>query len=293
MILLLLACHADPLTEVPDFGDNPGNLRMYERPPDGGPAPLILVLHGCLQDHDFAADAGLLSAAPDAVIIAAEQRLTNNPEGCFNWFLAGDTTRTGGEVASLASMITSARSRYDVNPTRIGVVGVSAGGAMANALLATWPDLLTAGVVVAGAPVGCADTLGEAAGCLLDPSGRSDEAWSEEVRARGTGGDRWPRVSVVQGEADVVVAPVVSDVILAQWAGVHGVEAGAVDTFQTSEGTATHTVYGEGQVESLRYEGVGHTMPVDPDAGCGRSGPFLADIDECLAARVVTFLAPP
>lgn len=292
LLLLAMACRPDPFVEVEEFGENPGNLQMYERPPatDASPAPLLLVLHGCLQDHRFAEDAGFVDLAPDVLIVAAEQRVTNNPQGCFNWFLPGDTAREGGELASLAAMIQSAQDRHDVDSARVGVVGVSAGGAMANVLLATRPDLLTAGVIVAGAPVGCAESVASAAECLLGSVARADAAWVDEVLQRGA--PPWPRVLVVQGEEDLVVAPAVSDVIVAQWAGVHGVsiDGGSVTRFRTARGDATRTIFGQGEVESLRYEGVGHTVPIDVDRGCGRSGPFLDDIDDCLAERAVELL---
>lgn len=264
-ILWLLACGSrEPLVEVPDFGSNPGNLRMYEHVPDAeGPLPLILVLHGCSQTADFAETSGFLDLADErgALLVAAEQRTLNNPQRCFDWFLPDDIAREGGEAESIAQMVASASERHNVGD--VFVAGVSAGGAMAVVLLATWPELFAAGASAAGGPYGCASNAVEAAGCMTGAPDRSGEEWADAVRAVSEG--PWPPLFVLHGEDDVVVAPSNADALVAQW-----------------------TALGAG-VQERRIEGVGHAWPVDAEAGCGEAGAFLVDADWCGARSVLDF----
>ena len=254
--------------------------------------PLLVVLHGCTQDHGFADDAGFvdLADARGFALVAPEQRVWNNPQRCFDWFLPGDTTRDEGEVASIAQMIAAEAERVFIDPTRVYVTGVSAGGAMAAALLASYPEVLAGGAIVAGAPYGCADTAADAAACLTGGA-RSQAEWTAAVTEATEWEGPWPRVLVLQGDADPVVAPTNADALVLQWTGLAGIAADstATDTFNTTRGDATVDTFGAGEVQSVRYAGLGHVLPVDPEAGCGRAGPFLADVDECAAVRIGYF----
>src|SRR3954462_3065441 len=90
------------VTEIADFGSNPGGLRMLvyapaRLPPD---APLIVVLHGCQQDAaGFAAHAGWLALARRlrCALVLPEQRAENNRARCFNWHRPADARRSSGE----------------------------------------------------------------------------------------------------------------------------------------------------------------------------------------------------
>jgi poly(3-hydroxybutyrate) depolymerase len=51
---------------------------------------------------------------------------------------------------SIKQMVDYALSSYGLNPARVYVTGLSAGGAMTAVMLATYPDVFAAGSVVAG-----------------------------------------------------------------------------------------------------------------------------------------------
>ena len=117
--------------------DNPGALRMLAFVPPGlAPgAPLVVVLHGCTQTaagYDAAAGWSALATAHGFALLFPEQVRGNNANGCFNWFETGDSRRGGGEAASIAHAVAAAVAQHRLDPARVFITGLSAGGAMAN-----------------------------------------------------------------------------------------------------------------------------------------------------------------
>jgi poly(hydroxyalkanoate) depolymerase family esterase len=131
------------LREVTKFGANPGNLRMHVYVPENiGPSPsLVVALHGCTQTaaaYDSGTGWSHLSDRFGFIIVFPEQQPANNPKSCFSWFLQGDTARDLGEALSIREMIAAAVESNGVHRSRIFVTGLSAGGAMASVMLATY-----------------------------------------------------------------------------------------------------------------------------------------------------------
>jgi poly(hydroxyalkanoate) depolymerase family esterase len=148
--------------EVTDFGSNPGNLRMFKHIPSGLPAssPLVVVLHGCTQNaRDFAAQSGWIELADRLHVALAlpEQTQGNNPRNCFNWFVISNNRRGQGEALSIRQMVDKMKSDHGIDPNRVFVTGLSAGGAMTSVMLATYPDVFAGGGIIAGLPYGCAN----------------------------------------------------------------------------------------------------------------------------------------
>jgi len=152
------------LVEVTNFGSNPGNLRMLTYVPDGLPAaaPLVVILHGCMQtaaSYDYSTGWSSLADRFGFALLFPEQSRANNPIRCFNWFKAEDTTRDSGEALSIKQMIEQMIADYGIDREGIHVTGLSAGGAMASAMLATYPDVFAGGAIIAGVPYGAASGL--------------------------------------------------------------------------------------------------------------------------------------
>jgi poly(hydroxyalkanoate) depolymerase family esterase len=291
----LLTTGADPAAaaagpvRVTGFGANPGALEMYVHRPAGlaTGAPVVVALHGCTQDAvGYAAGTGWPELADrwGFTVVLPQQVPGNNANRCFNWFQPGDVARGRGEAASIRSMVAHAVSAYGADPGRVFITGLSAGGATSAALLAAYPDVFAAGSVIAGVPVGCADSLLPALVCMSAAPPRSPEGWAAEVRAAAPAGTpAWPEVSIWHGTSDTTVHPGNATNSRDQWTAVHGLTQTPRTTAALPTGT-TRAQYAdhEGLVRVTTYTvaGMGHAAPNDPGTGprqCGRSGQYFAD----------------
>jgi poly(hydroxyalkanoate) depolymerase family esterase len=278
----------DRLSDLGAIRNNPGNLsgRVFVPAAAQGPMPLVVVLHGCTQDaatYDRGSGWSTLAEREGFALLYPEQSRANNVMLCFNWFSGNDSQRGMGEAASIKSMIDAMRKAHDIDADRIFVTGLSAGGAMASVMLATYPETFAAGAIIAGVAYGCASDVAEAFDCMGGRA-RSDAAeLGAHVRRASPHKGPWPRVQIWQGSADMTVTPGNADAIALQWASLQGIgpRPDRVDRVHNFPRRAWLGADGTPLIEQYTITGMAHGIPLDPSAGgdgVGEAGAHMLDV---------------
>ncbi|WBV45331.1 PHB depolymerase family esterase [Pseudoroseomonas cervicalis] len=273
------------LTELTDFGSNPGALRMLEYRPEGLPpgAPLVVALHGCTQDaagYERGCGWSVMAERLGFAMLLPEQRRENNSHLCFNWFEPADVSRGAGEVASIQQGVEAMLQRHGLDRRRVFISGLSAGGAMTVAMLATYPEVFAGGAVLAGLPYGAARSAGQALDAMFHPALRPAEERAAAVRAASPHRGAWPRLSVWQGLADETVAPGNADELVKQWAALHGLDPTRPDELVQEDGFTRRRwrdAAGRLALEAHAVPKLAHGVPLDV-ARLGEAGPHLLDV---------------
>jgi acetylxylan esterase len=262
---------AASLTEVTSFGNNPGNLRMYEYVPDTvKPNPAVLVaVHYCTgtgpgfySGTEFASLAnqyGFIVVYPDA----------NVSGQCFDVSSPQALKHEGGsDPTSIASMVRYVLQHNGADASRVYVTGASSGAMTTDVLLGDYPDLFKAGAAFMGVPFGCfatTDGSGWNSACANGQITKTPQQWGDLVRAAYPGytGPR-PRVQLWHGTADTTLNYANFGEEIKQWTNVLGVSQTPSFT-DHPQSTWTRTRYGgtddHAPVEAISVQGTGHSLP--------------------------------
>ena len=175
----------------------------------GQQLPLVVMLHGCTQSPDnFAAGTRMnfLAEEQNCFVVYPEQPSGANQAKCWNWFRTGDQRRGGGEPSLIAGIAHQIIRDHAINPKRVYVAGLSAGGAAAAIMGATYADLYAAIGIHSGLACGAASDL---------PSAFAAMRQGNASGAIGKAGSPVPTI-VFHGDSDTTVHPNNGDRILEQ-----------------------------------------------------------------------------
>jgi len=232
---------------------------------DGSPLPLVVMLHGCTQSpDDFAVGTRMNEHADQQTMLVAypEQPKSANPMRCWNWFNGSEQRRDHGEPALIAGITRQIMRDFPVDPNRIYVAGLSAGGAAAAIMGATYPDLYAAIGVHSGLACGAACDLTSAFMAMRHGGGEASGPASATALV--------PTI-VFHGDADKTVDPVNGDQVIAQAKStarlaksvVRGQSAGGVSYVRTIHVNPA----GRSLLEQWVLSGVGHAWSGGSPAG--------------------------
>jgi poly(hydroxyalkanoate) depolymerase family esterase len=237
----------------------------------GESVPLVVMLHGCTQSpDDFAAGTRMNALAEEhgCLIVYPGQTQAANAQRCWNWFSPGDQQRDQGEPALIAGITRQLMRDHAVDPRRVYVAGLSAGGAAAAIMGQAYPDLYAAVGVHSGLPCGAARDIPSAFAAM-----RQGAATSQQP-GRGSatnGSQRIVPTIVFHADRDGTVHPCNGDQVIAQSAAAGDlrtkVQRGQVPGGRAYSRTIHADAAGQPVLEQWLVHGGGHAWSGGSAAG--------------------------
>lgn len=252
----------------------------------GQEVSLVVMLHGCTQNpDDFAAGTRMNALAEEHTFLVAypAQAAGANISKCWNWFNTSDQRRGRGEPSIIAGITCEVVGEYNVEPGRVYVAGMSAGGAMAAIVGAQYPDLYAAVGVHSGLAPGAAHDLSSAFSAMQG-GGKSS------ARRDAGGAARTVPVIVFHGDRDTTVHPRNADRLLDHYraadesAGPVKVREGKVPGGHAYARATRHDAEGRAVMERWAVRGLGHAW-----SGGSRSGSYTDAKGPDASAEMVRF----
>lgn len=191
--------------------------------------PLLVWCHGCRQTPEEFAQGTRVTDLADrsgCIVLLPRQKGTANPWRCWNWF-ERRTQRGRGEAAIVAAQIRRVRRRYRIDPARVLVGGISAGGALAAVLGVRYPRLVSAVAVHSGLACGAAGSPLTALSIMARGPEQDVAAIGTQARMREAPHDVRVPLLAVHGAGDEIVAPRNAVALVRQFLRLNGHPAAA------------------------------------------------------------------
>jgi poly(hydroxyalkanoate) depolymerase family esterase len=223
----------------------------------GTKLPLVVALHGCT----MTADSMRLLTGWDTeaqnkgfIVLFPQQSSSRNSLSCWNWFQSADDQRGAGEAAIIDGMVNMVEGKYSVNTKQVYAAGLSAGGAMANVMGATYPDVFAA----VGSGSGC-EYGASGLPCIGSPGSDPSVVGPQVHSAEGSFARMVPAI-VFQGTSDTTVDPRNGDYIARMWVTADQLMDSSISSTPTTTSGSGYTItsYGGHLVDYWSIQGMGH-----------------------------------
>ncbi|MCX6296927.1 MAG: PHB depolymerase family esterase [Bacteroidetes bacterium] len=238
------------------------------------PAPMVVVLHGCLQcAQTVQKQSGWSKLADDNgfYVLYPQQRGINNPERCFRWYKRKHTNKNRGENYSIKHMVDYMKSNYNIDSSRVFITGLSAGAAMSVVMMADYPETFNAGAIFAGGAYKSGNGMVTAMMAMAGWRVKSAEKWGNIVRKQNPNYfGEYPRMVIYQGNSDWIVNKRNGVELMKQWTNIHHIGTQASETIDgyASVNDIHRLAYNSGTkkeaVVFYKVDKLSHALLVDP-----------------------------
>jgi poly(hydroxyalkanoate) depolymerase family esterase len=255
----------------PDAGSRERRYEVFvpDRLSDETAVPVVMVLHGCLQDEqnmieetrftELAEREGFLVVFP---FITSYPFLPARAQNCWGFFIEQQRHQGLGEPADLRRILAAVEDEFPVDPARRYVAGLSSGAAMAVVMAVAYSEDIAAAGAVAGLPYG-EDACAVANACFTGIAHKPVRAFVEAMQAEQQSPDeqRLVPMMVIHSTNDMTVPVRNAQNIRDSWIAYYDADATPASTEDcTTEGVSCeHSRFtdrgGRTVVETVLYNG--------------------------------------
>lgn len=229
------------------------------------PVPLVVVLHGCKQDHKtIQHDTNFDAVADQEGFITLYPYITDTSRqnACWGWWMNEEIHKPKGEVEDLCLLIKEVQGAYPINKERTHITGVSAGGGMAVDVMMAHPELIASGATTAGLPY--SETASAVSFVCSNPgSFKTVDQLVSEMDAEMGSGKKFIPIYIVHSSADCMLKIKSSENIRDAWGKAFEIDTThpvASESGETLGTPWTHATYGDQgkRIETLFLDKLPH-----------------------------------